>query len=147
MEVVMRHYDLMRPFSLLEGFDKDFDKLFYPKVGKSEWKPLSRVKEEEGHYHLALDIPGVDKEFLKVELKDLIISISGERKDSFVKKNSNEESVMRFEQHFSLPKDSNIAEIEVSQKNGILDIVIPKQNKQVEVKSFEIKDGENSLFI
>jgi HSP20 family protein len=125
----MTHYDLMRPFSLLEGLDKDFDQLFYPKVGNSGWKPLSRVREEETHYHLALEIPGVDQEHLKVEVND----------------NVRDKNTTHFEQHFSLPKDSNLSEIEVSQNNGILDIVIPKVNKKIEVKSFEIKTGKNVL--
>jgi HSP20 family protein len=141
----MTHYDLMRPFSLLEGLDKDFDQLFYPKVGNSGWKPLSRVREEETHYHLALEIPGVDKENLKVELKDSILSINGERNDTFLNDNVRDKNTTHFEQHFSLPKDSNLSEIEVSQNNGILDIVIPKVNKKIEVKSFEIKTGKNVL--
>ena len=141
----MRRYELMRPFSLLEGFDKDFDKLFYPESGASKWKPLSRVKEEENHYHLALDIPGVDKENLKVELHDQVLSISGERSDHMSKENQDFKSFMSFEQSFSLPKDANLDEIEVNQNNGVLDVVIPKQRKEDAKRSLEVKDGQSSF--
>ncbi len=144
MEVDMRHYNLMRPLSLLEGLDKDFDKLFYPNVKSSKWKPLSRVKEEKNHYHLALDIPGVDKEQLKVELKDQIISVSGERKDLFKSENVETQDYNCFEQHFSLPKDSNLDEIEVNQNNGVLDIIIPKINQNAEKKSLNINIGASN---
>lgn len=131
----------MRPLSLLETLDQDFGKLFYPQ-GDSKWKPFSRVREEHNLYHLSLDIPGVDKEHLKVELKENLLCIKGERRDSFWEEGTQDANF--FEQQFSLPKDSNISEIEVSQNNGVLDIVIPKRVKEVETKVFSVKDGENS---
>ena len=138
----MRRYDLVRPFSLFH----DFDSLFDPSFSKEmKWNPESRVKEEENFYHLAMDIPGVDREHLKVDLKDNILSIEGERKDLFKKEGTEVSSYGIFSQRFSLPKDSNLEEIEVSQHNGVLDIIIPKAKKNLEGKSLEIKNGKNGL--
>ena len=137
----MRKYELMRP-SFFENFDKDFDRFFMPQNSEaSSWKPQSRVKEEQEHYHLAMDIPGVDKEDLKVELHDNVLSINGQRRDHFHKGNTDYESFASFEQKFSMPENVNYAEIEVSQENGILDIIIPKLQLEREKKSLEVKSG------
>ncbi len=142
----MRSYQLSRPVSFFDSFDKEFDRFFNPVSNEErKWKPFSRVKEEKNHYHLALDIPGVDKEDLKVELNDNILAISGERKDEFEKENVSFKSFGKFEQRFSLPKDVQAAEIEVNQHNGVLDIVIPKIDKVEERKNIEIKSGKSNL--
>ena len=141
----MRNYQLMRPFSLFQDLDKDFDQIFYPETKNAKWKPFSRVKEEETHYHLAMDIPGVDKEHLKVELNDQILTIAGERKDHFDKNGAEFDTYASFEQSYTLPKDSNFDEIEVNQSNGVLDIVIPKARKVDTKKSLEVKDGSSSF--
>ena len=142
----MRHLQLARPFSFLSEIDKDFDNLFYPqKSGLMSWKPQSRIYDEDNHYHVAMDIPGVDKEHLKVDLKDNILSIKGERRDLVKSEQHEIQNYGSFEQSFSLPKDANIKEIEVSQINGVLDIVIPKKNPELESQALEIKSGRNAL--
>ena len=142
----MRHLQLARPFSFLSEIDKDFDNLFYPqKSGLSSWNPQSRIYDEDNHYHVAMDIPGVDREHLKVDLKDNILSIKGERRDLVKSEQQEMQSHGSFEQSFSLPKDANIKEIEVSQINGVLDIVIPKKNPELESQAIEIKSGKNAL--
>lgn len=137
----MRNYQLMRPFSLLQ----DFDDIFYTKNEAKTWKPVSRAKEEENYYHLTMDIPGVDKEHLKVDLKDQVLSVTGERRDHFSEGSTEYDSVARFEQNFTLPKNSNLDEIEVNQHNGILDIYVPKFQKVDTTRSFEIKSGSGSF--
>lgn len=145
MEDYMRSLSL-RPFSLFEDFDRDFDKFFAPNaVKEGRWNPFSRIKEEEKHYHLALDIPGVDKEHLKVELDDNILSIAGERKDHFSRSGQEVDSSLKFARSFALPKDANAEEIEVSQENGILDIIIPKISFEAKSKKLDIKSGKGNF--
>lgn len=142
----MNRYNIARPHSFFNDFDSSFYDLFSSESSsKREWKPVSRVEEEKNHFHLALDIPGVDKEHLKVDLKDNVLSIRGERKDLIKKENSEYKSFASFSQKYSLPKNANLDEIEVSQVNGVLDIVIPKINKEKESKSLDIKSGKNGL--
>lgn len=146
----MKHFTVSRPLSFFDSFDRefgrDFDRFFSPSFEKEKsWKPLSRVKEEDNYFHLALDIPGVDKEQLKVDLKDNILNIAGERSDFFKDDKKEVESSWKFNQSFSLPKGINLDEIEVHQNNGVLDVILPKLKKQNESKSFEIKAGKSQL--
>ena len=142
----MRHFSVVKPLSIFDNLDRDIDRFLSPdaQIARS-WKPISRVKEEERYFHLTLDIPGVDKEHLKVEIKDSVLNISGEREDHFVKDNNDVKAALRFEQRFSLPKGIDQDEIEVHQKDGVLDVVIPKSKKQNESKSIEVKVGRSPL--
>ena len=88
-----------------------------------------------------LDIPGVKKENLDVELKGNILVIKGERKNSFKNQDGEFESFGTFERNFTLPETSNFSEIEVSHDHGVLDIIVPKTVKRNESKKLEIKDS------
>mgnify|MGYP000574883556 CR=1 FL=1 len=140
----MRHFQLTRPFNFFDEIDKNFDNYFTSTTERA-WKPTSRVEEKENFYLLTLDIPGVDKEHLKVELEDNVLSIAGERKDRF--KNENEElnTFASFSQRYSLPKEINQDEIEVHQDNGVLDIILPKTQKKQISKTIEVKSGKSQL--
>lgn len=142
----MRHFQLTRPLNFFESLDRDFDRFFAPdRKAETEWKPYSRVREQEDFYLLSLDIPGVDKEYLKVELKDSILSISGERKDRFKDENTEVNTLASFDQRFSLPKGTNLDEIEVHQENGVLDVLIPKTKKEDLSKTIEVKTGRSQF--
>lgn len=142
----MRHFQLTRPLNFFESLDRDFDRFFAPdRKTETEWKPFSRVREQEDFYLLSLDIPGVDKEYLKVELKDSILSISGERKDRFKDENTEVNTLASFDQRFSLPKGTNLDEIEVHQENGVLDVLIPKTKKEDLSKTIEVKTGRSQF--
>jgi HSP20 family protein len=142
----MSRFNIAGPNGFFNELDSNFSNFFATELNqKREWKPTSRIEEEKSHFHLSLDIPGVDKEHLKVDLKDNVISISGERSDLLNKDNSEYRSVGSFSQKYSLPKNANLDEIEVSQVNGVLDIVIPKINKEKESKTLDIKTGKNGL--
>ncbi len=138
-----KRYDLARPFTFFEDFDRELDRAFTP-VKEWKWRPTARVEEEETHYHLAIDIPGVDKEHLKVELNDNVLSIEGERKDAFKKEGTEFKSYGSFSQRFTIPDNGNADEIEVSHTNGVLDIVIPKTQKEETKRSLEVKSGKSS---
>ena len=94
---------------------------------------------------LGLDIPGVDKEHLKVDLREDILAVSGERKDFQHRDGEEAKTYASFSQNFTLPQDSNISEIDVSQNNGVLNIVIPKVKKEEISRTLEIKSGTSNL--
>jgi len=139
----MRRYDLVNPLSMFHEFDKNFSQFFGDdsKNYKRELNPVTKVKEEDNFYHLMLDVPGVKKENLDVELKGNVLQIRGERRNSLKNKDGEFESLGSFEKSFTLPEISNFAEIEVSHDHGVLDIIIPKTVKTNESKKLEIKNS------
>ena len=74
---------------LLTKFDpfkqlKEIEKNLYTQVGNNEgvtaFVPTVNTREGEFAYHVDVDLPGVKKEDIKVDLNKGILTISGERK-------------------------------------------------------------------
>jgi len=104
-------------------FDKDVYKLV-------DFRPKNNLCEDDKNYYIQLDLPGMSKEQIHMELsEDSILTISGER----VKKNgeSMKYSKMeceygKFSRSFSVPETANLEKIEAKMENGFLEVIIPK---------------------
>ena len=88
------------------------------------------VKETKSAYIISADLPGMNKEDIDVELKDGVLSISGERKSEMTSEN---EKVIQEEQSFgtffdslTLPDDAKTTDINAEYKNGVLTISVPR---------------------
>lgn len=104
--------------------------------------PTVNTREGDYAYHIEVDLPGVKKEDIHVEVKDNRLTISGERK---TKEEVNEESYHRiessygkFERSFTLPEDIDAENVDASCDNGVLEVVLPKKerspSKKIQVK-------------
>ena len=78
--------------------------------GLSGFVPVVNTREGEFAYHVEVDLPGVKKEDISVDVKDNVLTISGERKyKNEVKKDDYykcESSYGKFQRSFTLPKDA-----------------------------------------
>ncbi len=93
--------------------------------------PSADIAEDEKAYYLNLVIPGVEKEAIKVELNEGILSVSGEKKFNKEEKGKKyhtiESSYGSFKRSFKLPEDANAEVIEAEYKDGILAVSIAKK--------------------
>ena len=137
---------------LLTKFDpfkqlKEIEKNLYTQVGNNEgvtaFVPTVNTREGEFAYHVDVDLPGVKKEDIKVDLNKGILTISGERKTKEEIKQEDyykiETYFGKFSRSFTLPDNVDIENIEAKSDNGVLEIVIPKLKDDVSTKSIEIK--------
>ena len=137
---------------LLTKFDpfkqlKEIEKNLYTQVGNNEgvtaFVPTVNTREGEFAYHVDVDLPGVEKEDIKVDLNKGILTISGERKTKEEVKQEDyykiETYFGKFSRSFTLPDNVDIENIEAKSDNGVLEIVIPKLKDDVSKKSIEIK--------
>lgn len=122
-------------------FNSPFTELFENLIGENlltkdfaSYVPAVNISEEEKYYNVELSAPGFLKEDFKIELRNGILSVSGEHKaqteikeKTFTKKEFNYGS---FQRNFSLPDGINEESIEAKYENGILKIVIAKQEEQ-----------------
>jgi len=103
--------------------------------GGSVFSPKVDVIENESSYEVHLAVPGVNKEDFKIELNDNYLTISGERKFTNEKKEKNYHSVETqfgsFSRSFTLPENVDGTKINAKYNNGILELVIPKDEKKV----------------
>lgn len=107
------------------------------------FSPTVNTREGEYAYHIEVDLPGVKKDDIKVEVKDNRMTVSGERKTKEeVKKDDYyrvESSYGHFERSFTLPDSVDVENVKASSKDGVLEVVIPKlkgkenSSKQIKV--------------
>ena len=97
------------------------------------------IKEKDNGYELAMEVPGFDKEDLKLNLEDGYLTISAEHKTSNDKKDE-EGHIIRQERYYGSTKRSFYVgdqitkeDIQAKYDKGILNIFVPKK----EVKKIE----------
>jgi len=109
----------------------------------STFTPQVNTREDEKGYYIEIDLPGVKKEDINVDLNDKVLTISGERKFKEEVKKENyykiETAFGKFERSFSIPEDADIENIEAKSENGVLEIFIPKIKKETPKKKITIK--------
>ncbi len=108
--------------------------------------PSVNTREDESAYVVEVDLPGVKKEDIKVNIdhEKRTLTISGERKfKEEVKKDDYykiESSYGKFMRTFSLPENVDVDNIDAKTEDGVLHITLPKVKKEEkEIKEIPIK--------
>jgi HSP20 family protein len=106
------------------------------------WSPLTDITEKKDYYEINLDIPGIEKNDVKISYSEGQLSISGERKQEKEEKDAMYHRVERaygkFYRSFSIPKLVVADKIDAEFNNGALKITIPKA-QEAKPKELEIK--------
>jgi HSP20 family protein len=109
---------------------------------KAQWAPLVDISEDEHEYLIKAELPGIDKDQVKVTVENGLLLIAGERKSEHEEKNRKYHRVERsygsFLRSFSLPDDADGTKIKAEFKNGVLKVHLPK-SEDAKPKSIEIK--------
>lgn len=95
------------------------------------------VKEKTDCFVVEVDLPGVKKEDIKVEVEDNMISISGERtaeKDNDFKSHIVGRHFGTFDKRVKLPESADMNNIMAKYENGVLTLVIHKKPEFVNEK-------------
>jgi HSP20 family protein len=100
--------------------------------------PRTDVWEGEDGYFITVDIPGLAKEDVGINVESGVIKIEGERKEEEKKGKSRhaERAYGRFCRNFSLPEDVDTTKIEAKVLNGVLELRLPKTER---ARPIEIK--------
>ncbi len=102
----------------------------------SMFSPKTDLSETSDHFRISVDLPGLKREEVRVTVsKDNVLTIEGERKQESEKEEEgkegakiyrSEKSYGRFMRRFELPFGVEASAIEVSFKNGVLEVLVPK---------------------
>ena len=107
------------------------------------FSPQVNTREGEFAYHIDVDLPGVKKEDIKIDLKDNMLIISGERsfKDEVKEEDYYrvETSFGKFSRSFNLPDNIDSENIDASAENGVLEVVVPKLALKDNVRNISVK--------
>lgn len=129
------------PFSGVRQLQDDINRLFtgYSTNESSsvtaDWVPRVDVNEFEDRFQLYVDLPGVDPKEVDITLDSGLLTISGERlaqaekADEKVVRRRTERGTGRFYRRFILPETVDADKVAATERNGVLEVVIPKQAK------------------
>ncbi len=95
------------------------------------WRPAADVEETAEAYLVELELPGVKRDDVSVELGSREVMVTGEVKErervGFLR--SRTRRVGRFDYRLSLPADIEEGQVSASLSNGILTVRVPKTAK------------------
>jgi HSP20 family protein len=130
--------------SLVEEF---FNGDIFPKFFNAETQyslPAVNIVENKDDYRIEVAAPGLNKDDIKVNLENNVLTVSSEKEENSEEKNG--EKVMRkefsyysFNRSFTLPLTVDAEKIRATHKDGILQIMIPKKEEAREKPSRQIK--------
>ena len=110
-------------------FDRFFDDILTPELrsGAQELPTRSVLTENENGYVLSIDLPGVSKDNVKMEIVDGVLTLSAERKSRFEGENEKSSSFIKYERAFRLPTEVDGENIEAHLDHGVLELFLPKK--------------------
>ena len=98
------------------------------------------IKEEDGNYELSIDLPGFNKEDMKIQLKEGYLTIQAARTDSKDEKDQNgryvrrERYTGRCSRSFCVGKSIQQEDVRAKYENGVLKVTCPKEEKKKEIE-------------
>lgn len=99
------------------------------------FQPEYDLHETDSHYLLSLDMPGVSKNNVQIEVKDGTLKVSGERKG--------DRQQGTYVSEFRLSNKVESEKMEAVLKDGVLRLAIPKAESQ-KPRLIDVKDEDTS---
>ncbi len=122
-----------------------FKNINYLSEGMDDWNERlgsCDVTKSEEEYNVVIDVPGLTKNEIDIEVDNKNIIISGERKKrdtsteiTFIR---SERSYRRFERSWRLPEDVDVEGLTATVRNGVLNIVLPRISTTPKKQKIEI---------
>jgi HSP20 family protein len=139
------------PFVELEDVSKQLNRIFgrFPArtesvrelLATADWAPSVDITETDTAYLIKGEIPGVNREDVRVNIENGMLTMSGERKLEKDEKGKKfhriERSYGSFMRSFRLPDNIDEAAVKAEFKDGMLNVTLPKsaqpRNKAISV--------------
>lgn len=127
--------DTLNPYSGFPGFEATFEQ---------EFQQAMDLRETADAFVVQMDLPGLEKSDISIEVKDHVLIVSGERKQAKEEKKDEkvimqERSVSSFSREVVLPKSVDADAAMAEYKAGVLTITLPKTGKDKEIRKIKIK--------
>jgi len=119
-----------------------FGDLGLARLGGGPWTPLAELSETDDAYLVRIELPGIRKDQVDVQLLDRELVVSGEIKESEDgRRRRSSRRTGRFEYRTYLPGDIKPDQVSAQLADGVLTVTVPKSEvakpKRIEVKTSE----------
>jgi HSP20 family protein len=105
---------------------------------RADWTPASDIYETESGYLIAMDLPGIDREALEIDIDENRLIVRGTREVAESRQHRAERPRGKFLRTFSVPASVDQAKIGAEYKDGVLQIRLPRRSEQ-KPKKIDIK--------
>jgi len=105
---------------------------------RADWTPAADIYETQSGYLIALDLPGIDRDALEIDVDDNRLMVKGIRAIEESRQHRSERPRGRFLRTFSVPASVEQGKIAADYKDGVLQIRLPKRTEQ-KAKKIDIK--------
>jgi HSP20 family protein len=146
------------PFALMqqlsEEMDQLFDSFFFGAPARrrtqrspipSLWVPDVEVNEQDNQLQVRVDLPGIPKENVKVDIQDGVLVVQGERREER-SEGEEQRGFRRTERRYGsfyraipLPEGVETEKAEAHMKDGVLELRLP-MNAQRQPRQLDIKE-------
>ena len=130
----MNRFGLVRR-DFFDDFDKSLNDFFTPQLKRLE--PVQMV-EKEKFFQINVDLPGVKREDVDIEVNEDILTVHAERKNEFDTEGVYEKSYREFKRSFRIPKNVSQDGLEASLEDGVLRLTLPKASISASPRKIEI---------
>lgn len=140
----------MNPFSMMRRLSEEMDRAFGSSFGLARgtepehiWAPAIEVRERDNKLVVCADLPGMNKDDVKVEVNEEGLVIEGERKreeeESRGGMHRTERSYGRFYRLIPLPEGAQADQANAQFKDGVLEVTVPIPESKNKPREIPIK--------
>lgn len=146
-----RPFDLWTDMDqLFDNFRSEFDELFWPWEQRGQLTSMTAkrtppmdIADIGDHYEMKLEMPGIPKEKINIEVTPNSIEIKAEHDENKEERGKSwlrrECSSMSFYRSLELPEELKTDNVEAELKDGILKLSLPKVEPKPERKAKKVK--------
>jgi HSP20 family protein len=144
------------PARELDSLQSDMNRIFDGFFGRDSgtrganalqrWIPAMDLVETDDDLVLRADLPGLDRDDVGIEVKDNVLTVSGERRAEHEDRNEGfhrvERSFGRFSRSLGLPQGVSADNVRASFDRGVLEVRVPKPEERKPTR-IEIAAGDS----
>jgi len=105
---------------------------------RADWTPAADIYETETGFLIALDLPGIKRDALEIDIDDNRLIVKGVRVVDDTRTRRTERPRGKFLRTFAVPASVDQARIGAEYKDGVLQIRLPKRAEQ-KAQKIEVK--------
>ena len=105
---------------------------------RADWIPAADIYETETGFLIALDLPGIKRDALEIDIDDNRLLVKGVRLVDDARTRRSERPRGKFVRTFAVPASVDQARIGADYKDGVLQIRLPKRTEQ-KAQKIEVK--------
>jgi HSP20 family protein len=139
------------PYQQIADIQRELERTFGRMVGDGRsqrgWMPTVDIEQTDQEIVLKLDLPGMRREDVSIEVRDHTLIVAGERREEKEDKHegyiTRERIVGRFTRSFMLPEGVDPDQVHANFENGVLRVRVPRP-QEAEPKQIQIEQDSRS---